>query len=813
VEFWSVRTGMRIDDVLPDPPSSMTDSPLNDQHILKLSQSLNLHPRSVATTAALLAEGGTVPFIARYRKEKTGELDEVAIQNIRDGLERLRDLDARRDAIVSSLTERQLLTAELSAKLQAAESLARLEDLYAPFRPKKRTRATTAREKGLEPLAERIWEQAAATDPEREAAAFVGRSYVLDDDKKSAGTIDSVAEALAGARDILAERMAEDATARQQVRDLYLARGQFKSKVITGKEAEGAKFSDYFDWSEPAASAPSHRILAMRRGEKEGILMVRIQPDESEAVALMEKLFVRPAGGACAVQVREAVADSFKRLLGYSMEAEARLFYKKKAETEAIRVFAENVRELLLASPLGRRTVLAIDPGFRTGCKCVVLDPQGKLLIHGVIYPEQGAAKAAEAAHAVKALVTKFKVEAIAIGNGTAGRETETFIRGLGLPKSIVIVMVNESGASIYSASEVAREEFPTHDLTVRGAVSIGRRLMDPLAELVKIDPKSIGVGQYQHDVDSAALKKSLDDTVTSCVNRVGVELNTASKQLLSYVAGLNSRTAANIVAHRDEHGPFHSRTDLLQVTGLGPKAFEQAAGFLRLRDGRHPLDASAVHPERYPLVERMAASLGCQVTELLSDESKRRQIDCQKYVTDDVGLPTLNDILSELAKPGRDPRSQFEVFQFADGVDKPEHLTPGMKLPGIVTNVAAFGAFVDIGVHQDGLVHISQVADDFVKNPADFLKVGQRVTATVLEIDHARKRISLSLKSKPEIPDPAVPRVERRERGDPRHREGGARPRSDRSGGGKPQDTFGSLAGAFGSLGGSPFDSRKPKT
>ena len=788
----------------------MSEPQLNEKHILKLSQTLDLNIRSVAATAALLAEGGTVPFIARYRKEKTGELDEVAIQNIRDGLERLGELDARRESIVNSLQERRLLTADLAAKIEAAETLSRLEDLYAPFRPKKRTRATIAKEKGLEPLAEVVWAQLPGTNLEKEASGWIGHAFVLDDDNKTPGSIASAAEALAGARDIMAERMSDDAAARQQVRDLYLHRAVFKSKVIAGKEAEGEKFKDYHDWSEPVVSAPSHRILAMRRGEKEGFLMVRVQPEESDATAILEKLFVRPDGGACAAQVKEASVDCYKRLLGFSMEAEARLFYKKKADAEAIRVFADNVRELLLASPLGRKTVLAIDPGFRTGCKCVVLDPQGKLLINGVVYPEQGAAKAAEAVQAVKALVSKFKVEAIAIGNGTAGRETETFIRALGLPKSIVTVMVNESGASIYSASEVAREEFPTQDITVRGAVSIGRRLMDPLAELVKIDPKSIGVGQYQHDVEQTALKKSLDDTVASCVNRVGVELNTASKQLLSYVAGLNSRTAGNIVAHRDEHGAFQTRAELLKVSGLGPKAYEQAAGFLRIRDAQNPLDTSGVHPERYSLVERMAADLGCSVVELISDDAKRTRIDRQKYVTDEVGLPTLTDILTELSKPGRDPRSQFEAFSFADGVEKPEQLTPGLKLPGIVTNVAAFGAFVDIGVHQDGLVHISQVSDEFVKNPAEFLKVGQHVMATVLEIDLARKRISLSLKSKPEIPDPSVPRGERRERSDGGRRgEGPPRGRSET--GGKSQDSFGSLAGAFGGMGGaSPFDKTK---
>ena len=791
----------------------MSDLQLNEKHIRQLSESLKLNLRSVAATAALLAEGGTVPFIARYRKEKTGELDEVAIQNIRDGLERLGELDARRESILASLTERKLLTAELAAKIDAAETLARLEDLYAPFRPKKRTRATIAKEKGLEPLAEYIWAQAPGSDPAKEAEKFLGQEYTLDDGKDTKGKIESITEALAGARDILAERMSDDAAARQQMRELYLSRAVFKSKVITGKEAEGAKYKDYFDWSEPAAAAPSHRILAMRRGEKEGFLMVRVQPEEADAIAILEKLFILPpaqGSPACAAQLKETAADCYKRLLGFSMEAEARLAFKKKADEEAIRVFADNVRELLMASPLGRRTILAIDPGFRTGCKCVVLDPQGKLLINGVIYPEQGAAKALEAAKALKALVEKFKVEAIAIGNGTAGRETETFVRKLGLAKSIVIVMVNESGASIYSASEAAREEFPDQDITVRGAVSIGRRLMDPLAELVKIDPKSIGVGQYQHDVDQTALKKSLDDAVVSCVNRVGVELNTASKQLLSYVAGLNTRTAANIVAHRDEHGAFASRAELLKVTGLGPKAFEQAAGFLRIRDAKNPLDASGVHPERYDLVQRMAADLGCGVAELISDDGKRAKIDRKHYVTDDVGLPTLNDIFAELAKPGRDPRSQFEAFSFADGVDKPEQLTPGMKLPGIVTNVAAFGAFVDIGVHQDGLVHVSQVSDEFVKNPADFLKVGQRVMATVLEIDLPRKRISLSLKSKPEIPDPSVKREDRRGPGARDRREGGGG-----RDGGRPQrpaqDTFGSLSAAFGS-GNSWFDQAAKK-
>jgi uncharacterized protein len=521
--------------------------------------------------------------------------------------------------------------------------------------------------------------------------------------------------------------------------------------VISGKEEEGAKFKDYFDWTEPAASAPSHRILAMRRGEEEGFLFTRLTPPEDQAVALLESMFVKnssPAGQ----EVRTAVQDCYKRLLGFAMEGEARVHFKKRADEEAVKVFAENLRELLLSAPLGQKNVLAIDPGFRTGCKGVLLDRQGKLLGNDVIYPEKSAREQAEAATMVKTIITKFNVEAIAIGNGTASRETEAFIRKLGLPAAIPIVMVNESGASIYSASEAAREEFPNHDITVRGAVSIGRRLMDPLAELVKLDPKSIGVGQYQHDVDQSALKRSLDDVVVSCVNNVGVELNTASKHLLSYVAGLNSRTAASIVGYRDENGPFKSRKELQKVPGLGPKSFEQAAGFLRIRGGDHPLDASSVHPERYTLIDQMAKDLGCTVEDLMRDSAKRSKIDAKKYVSEDVGLPTLQDILSELAKPGRDPRQQFEAFSFKEGVDKVEDLQPGMKLPGVVTNVTAFGVFVDVGVHQDGLVHISQLSDNFVKNPAEVVKVGQRVQATVLEVDLPRKRISLSLKTNPEV-------------------------------------------------------------
>ena len=719
-----------------------------EKHLVQITSELGLQPRQVAATAVLLEEGATVPFIARYRKERTGELDEVKITAIRDRLEQLEALDKRRESIISSLEERKLLTEELRAKVDGALSLTSLEDIYLPYKPRKRTRATIAKELGLEPLSEILWAQDVATDPEALAAPYVGNTVTVDGKTSS---LDNIAAALAGARDILAERINDDATARAQLRSLYLNKGIMKSTLISGKEVEGAKFKDYFDWSEPAATAPSHRILAMRRGETEGFLYFRLTPPESEALGTLFQLFVRGSSPA-AKQVQLACEDSLKRLLGFAMEVEARGFYKKKADEEAIRVFADNLRELLLASPLGQKITLGIDPGFRTGCKVVLLDRQGKLLAHEVIYPGRGRSEELEAAEAILNMVRLHKIEAIAIGNGTASRETEAFIKKLKLPPSIQIVVVSESGASIYSASEIAREEFPDLDLTVRGAISIGRRLMDPLAELVKLDPKSIGVGQYQHDVDQSALKRSLDDVVISCVNRVGVELNTASRHLLAYVSGLNSRTAASLVSHRDTNGPFKSRSELLKISGLGPKAFEQAAGFLRIRGGIHPLDTSSVHPERYEVVDRMAEDLGCTVEQLMKDPVKRNAIKLDGYVTPEVGLPTLKDIIAELAKPGRDPREQFEAFSFADGVEKVGDLQPGMKLPGIVTNVTAFGAFVDIGVHQDGLVHISQISDDFVKNPAEFLKVGQKVQTTVMEVDLERKRIALSLKTKVDL-------------------------------------------------------------
>lgn len=728
--------------------SATSDLP-NPDHVLRLAEELKLKVHQVASTAQLLKGGATVPFISRYRKEVTGELDEVQVTAIRDGLERMEQVDARRAAIIASLQERNLLTDQLKAALGAADTLTQLEDIYLPFRPKKRTRATIAKEKGLEALAELIWAQDPASDIAAAAAALVGHEYTLDDGKNTKGKIESADDALAGARDILAERMSDDAAVREKLRGIYREQAVVSSKVMYGKETEGAKFKDYFDWSEPLAKAPSHRILAMRRGENESFLIMRITlPDELAAQAVVELHFAKNTSPAAA-QVRLAAQDAFKRLLAPAMETEMRIESKKRADEAAIKVFGENLRELLLAAPLGQRAVMAIDPGFRTGCKTVLLDRQGKLLHNDVIYPERSPA---EAKDKLKGFVEFFKVEAIAIGNGTAGRETEAFVRTLGLPPSIPVVMVNESGASIYSASEVAREEFPDHDLTVRGAVSIGRRLMDPLAELVKLDPKSIGVGQYQHDVDQSALKRSLDDRVVSCVNGVGVEVNTASKQLLSYVSGLNAATAAAIVARRNEKGAFKSRAELLEVPRLGPKAFEQAAGFLRIRDAAHPLDASAVHPERYALVEKMAADLGATVADLMRDEKLRKRIKLESYVTADVGLPTLKDILAELAKPGRDPREKFEAFSFQEGVSKPEDLKPGMKLPGIVTNVTAFGAFVDVGVHQDGLVHVSQLADSFVKEPAEVVKPGQKVMVTVTEVDLPRNRIALSMRSNPQL-------------------------------------------------------------
>ena len=710
---------------------------MEERHISKIALELEIKPQQVTAVALLFEEGATVPFIARYRKEATGSLDEVLITTIRERLGQLADLDKRREAILLSLQERNLLADELKEKIMAAETMTTLEDLYLPFRPKRRTRATIAKEKGLEPLAEVIFKQDEATDPMVEALPFV-------DPEKG---VNNQEEALSGARDIIAEWINENQEARERMRSLYFDKGMFRVNVIAGKETEGAKYKDYFEWEEPVVNAPSHRVLAMRRGEKEEFLSLRISPPEEDALYLLDGLFVKgesPAG----LQVKEAAHDAYSRLLSFSMETEIRVETKKRADETAIHVFSDNLRELLLASPLGQKRVMGIDPGIRTGCKVVCMDRQGNLLHHETIYPF-GSEEARNAARqTVTRLAAEYQTEAIAIGNGTAGRDTEAFVRALDLPKELQVVLVNESGASVYSASEVARNEFPDLDISYRGSVSIGRRLMDPLAELVKIDPKSIGVGQYQHDVSQQELKHSLDDVVISCVNAVGVEVNTASEQLLTYVSGLGPQLAKNIIVFRKENGPLSARDDLKKVHRLGPKAFEQAAGFLRIRDGRNPLDASAVHPESYPVVEAMARDLGCSVSDLMRDGDLRKKIDLSRYVTEKVGMPTLTDILQELDKPGRDPRKHFEEVKFAEGVDKIEDLKPGMRLNGVVTNVTAFGAFVDIGVHQDGLVHVSQLADRFVKEPQQVVKVNQRVSVIVLEVDLARNRISLSMKT-----------------------------------------------------------------
>lgn len=709
---------------------------MSEGHILKIANELDLKSFQVEATSRLLDDGATIPFIARYRKEATGLLDEVQITKIRDRFSQLRELDKRRESILKSLEERELLSDELKGKILAAETMATLEDIYLPFKPKRRTRATIAIEKGLESLAKLILEQDDATDPLTEAAAYI-------DLEKGVQTED---EAISGARDIIAEWINENPEAREKMRTLFATKGMFQVKVIPGKENEGAKYRDYFSWQEPVATAPSHRILAMRRGENEEFLDLKIRPPEDEALSFLESLFVKGDGLASA-EVRTAAHDCYKRLLSFSMETEIRLETKKRADETAIKIFSDNLRELLLASPLGQKRVLGIDPGIRTGCKLVCLDRQGQLLHYDTIFPFRSEREKATSATTLARLCREYHIEAVAIGNGTAGRETESFIKELLLPETIIIVMVNESGASVYSASEVARKEFPDLDVSYRGAVSIGRRLMDPLAELVKIDPKAIGVGQYQHDVNQKALKEGLDDVVMICVNAVGVEVNTASEQLLTYVSGLGPQLAKNIIAYRNEFGPLASRNHLMDVPRLGPKAFEQAAGFLRIRNGSNPLDASAVHPESYRVVEAMATDLGCSIPDLLTDAELRKRIDLSQYITEGIGMPTLTDIMEELAKPGRDPRKEFEYLKFAEGVETIQDLKPGMKLNGIVTNVTAFGAFVDIGVHQDGLVHISQLADRYVKDPNQVVKVNQRVVVMVLEVDMDRQRISLSMK------------------------------------------------------------------
>ena len=709
---------------------------MSETNEITIAKQAEVTLQQVEVVRSLLDDGATIPFIARYRKEKTGSLDEVVLGDIRDGLERLAALDTRRQAIMKSLDEQNVLTAELRNSVESADNMTALEDIYLPYRPKRRTRATIAKEKGLELLAELILAQEVA-DPSHEALAFVNI-------EKGVGSVD---DALSGARDIIAEWVNEDTQTRQSIRRLFYMEGIIQSSVIKGKEGTGIKYRNYFDWQEPVTAVPSHRLLAMLRGENESFLKIKIRPPQEKALSLLHRRFVKSIGAASA-QVVLAVEDSYPRLLAPSIETDIRQQAKERADDEALRVFVRNLRETLMAPPMGPRAILAIDPGYRTGCKVVCLDPQGKLLTNTVIYVGQSAARTREAGQTILDLIQRFNIEAVAIGNGTAGRETEEFISGLGLPGEIPVVMVNESGASIYSASAVAREEFPDHDITVRGAVSIGRRLLDPLAELVKIDPKSIGVGQYQHDVDQARLKRSLDETVMSCVNEVGVKVNTASQQLLSYVSGLGPALAKNIIDHRNENGPFRSRAALKKVPRLGPKAFEMAAGFLRIDNAKNPLDTSAVHPESYHIVDRMAKDMGCGVAEIMRREDLRRQINLENYIGENYGLPTLQDILAEMDKPGRDPREQFEAVVFSAEIRTIDRLTPGMKLTGIVTNVTNFGAFVDIGVHQDGLVHISELSDKFVKNPSDVVRVNQKVMVTVLMVDTERNRISLSMRS-----------------------------------------------------------------
>lgn len=711
----------------------MTDQ--NNQFAEMIARELNLQPWQVFNTIKLMEGGATIPFMARYRKEMTGSLDEVQLAAIRDRHLQLVELEKRREYILGSVQEQEKLTPALEKQIREATTLTALEDLYLPYKPKRKTRATIAREKGLEPLAKILMAQN-PVDPEEKAEAFI-------DPEKS---VNSAEEALAGARDIIAEWVNESLPAREQVRNLFTREAMISSRPVKGKELEGIHYQNYYDTTEQILRAPSHRILAMFRGEEEGFLRLDVEPAEEKAIARLNRIFLKGDNEA-AHQVEMAVKDAYKRLLQPSMETEMRQLAKQKADDEAIKVFAGNLGQLLLAAPLGQKNVLAVDPGFRTGCKLVCLDRQGRLLHNETIYPHPPQSEVREAVAKVKNLVSAYGVEAIAIGNGTAGRETENFIRKIPFDRPLVSIMVNESGASVYSASAVAREEFPEYDVTVRGAVSIGRRLMDPLAELVKIDPKSIGVGQYQHDVNQQSLQHSLEDTVVSCVNQVGVELNTASKQLLSYVSGLGPSIAGNIVEHRNKNGAFRSRQELMKVKRFGDKAFEQAAGFLRIRDAENPLDRSAVHPESYDIVQRMADSLGCTVKDLMEQEELRKKIRPEQFVTQSAGLPTINDILQELAKPGRDPREQFDLFEFDNSINSIEDLKPGMVLNGIITNITAFGAFVDIGVHQDGLVHVSQMANRFVRDPNEVVKLTQKVRVKVMEVDVARKRISLSMK------------------------------------------------------------------
>ena len=701
-----------------------------------IAAELKLPAHRIANTLKLLQGGATIPFISRYRKEATGGLDEVQIGDIQTRYEKLCELSKRKETVLSTIEEQGKLTPELKSRISACWNATELEDIYLPFKPKRKTRAETARAKGLEPLALLLMMQ-----KENNLAAKV-RNFVK-------GEVKDEEDALKGARDILAEQISEDERSRNLMRNQFQRQAIIQSKVVKGKETEeaSAKYRDYFDFCEPLKKCSSHRLLALRRGESEGVLKVTIFPeDEDMCNERLQRLFVR-ANNACAHQVEEALTDAYKRLLKPAIETEFAALSKEKADEEAIRVFAENLRQLLLAPPLGQKRVMGIDPGFRTGCKVVCLDAQGTLLHNEAIYPHPPKSEYAQAARKVVKLVEQYKIEAIAIGNGTASRETEQFVTSQRYDREVQVFVVSEDGASIYSASKTAREEFPDYDVTVRGAVSIGRRLMDPLAELVKIDAKSIGVGQYQHDVDQTKLKASLDQTVESCVNLVGVNVNTASKHLLTYVSGLGPTLAQNIVDYRTENGPFESRRQLLKVPRMGAKAYEQCAGFLRIPQAKNPLDNSAVHPESYPVVEQMAKDLNCTVADLIKDKELRSKIDLKKYVTDTVGLPTLTDILQELDKPGRDPRQKIQVFEFDKNVRTLDDLQEGMELPGIVTNITNFGCFVDIGIKENGLVHVSQLADRFVSNPADVVRIHQHVRVKVMSIDHERKRIQLTMK------------------------------------------------------------------
>ncbi|MBR3513469.1 MAG: RNA-binding transcriptional accessory protein [Bacteroidaceae bacterium] len=703
-----------------------------------IAQATGLRPNQIEAVIQLLADGATIPFIARYRKERTGGMDEVQIAQVSDMNDKLLELGKRKDTILKTIAEQDKLTPELKARIEACWDATELEDIYLPFKPKRRTRAQVAREHGLEPLAQLLLLQR-EPNPTAAAARFVNAE------------VESAEAAIQGAQDIIAEMVSEDERSRAAVRNAFRRDALITSKVVKAKADtdEAQKFKDYFDWTEPLRRCTSHRLLAMRRGETEGILRVHIESDDEQNTERLQRFFVR-GRGACADLVAAAVADGYKRLLQPSIETEFAALSKEQADEEAIRVFASNLRQLLLDAPLGQKRVMGIDPGFRTGCKVVCLDAQGNLLHHEAIFPHPPVRKPADAMEALGTMLRKYKVEAIAIGNGTASRETEAFVR-LALDTLSVqadIFVVSEDGASVYSASKTARDEFPDEDVTVRGAVSIGRRLMDPLAELVKIDPKSIGVGQYQHDVDQAKLKHSLDQTVESCVNSVGVEVNTASRHLLTYVSGLGPTLAQNIVDYRAQHGPFASRNELLKVPRLGPAAFQQCAGFLRISGAKNPLDNSAVHPESYGIVERMAKDAGCTVADLIAQPDKRKGIQLQKYVTDTVGMPTLTDIMTELEKPGRDPRGAASAFAFDPSVKEPADLRPGMELPGIVTNITNFGAFVDVGVHQDGLVHVSQLADRYVKDPNAVVHLHQHVRVRVVEVDLRRNRISLSMRN-----------------------------------------------------------------